>query len=117
MTYLLQINIYDVEVVLAKDKLTVNGREAGLPIVIEKMRVALIGGYIEVTGLDGASHSSSLLFGAKQCNRSTVGNTCVSDSVSDLILFALLHKKVLVAQDFLLHNHIIIMYEEDLVMK
>ena len=48
------------EVVLAKDKLTVNGREAGLPIVIEKMRVALIGGYIEVTGLDGASHLSSV---------------------------------------------------------
>ena len=56
----LQISIYDVEVVLAKDKLTVNGREAGLPIVIEKMRVALIGGYIEVTGLDGASRLSSL---------------------------------------------------------
>ena len=43
------------EVVLAKDRLTVNGREAPLPIVIEKMRVALIGGYIEVTGLDGES--------------------------------------------------------------
>ena len=38
---------------MAKDQIYVNGREAALPVVIEKMRVARIGGYIEVTGLDG----------------------------------------------------------------
>ena len=49
----MQISIYNVQVLLAKGQVLVNGREAGLPLVIEKMTVSLIGGYIEVTGLDG----------------------------------------------------------------
>ena len=51
-----------------------------------------------------------------------VGNTSVSDSVSDLILCPLLYEKFSRStdgsyEDFLVHSHIMIMYEEDPVMK